>query len=125
LICELEIGNYVKWGGWIPNIELAYNNAHLLLHTALDEACPLVLIEAQLAGLPLVSTTLGGSQDIVGSHYGAISGKNPEEYCNRIVEIAGDYDSFLFRSVQDIGVAIERFSTEKMASFYTTSFDHF
>jgi glycosyltransferase involved in cell wall biosynthesis len=66
---SLEIEDYVRWQGWQSNIEEWFNESDILLHTAVDEACPLILIEALLAGLPIITSKAGGSGEVV-SGYG-------------------------------------------------------
>ncbi len=60
----LGLADCVQWEGWQPDIEKWYSESDIFLHTAVDEACPLVLIEALLAGLPVVTSDAGGSGEI-------------------------------------------------------------
>ena len=62
---SFDLGNYVHWQGWQSNIEEWFNESDMLLHTAVDEACPLVLIEALFAGLPVITSKAGGSGEVV------------------------------------------------------------
>ena len=116
---RLGIESSILWRGWIPNIEYAYDNSHIFIHTAADEACPLVLIEAQLSGIPLVSTSNGGSVDVLGEHYGLVKTNIANDLCLRILKIASSYQSYLTTSNLGIRAAQERFNPEKMASHYT------
>jgi glycosyltransferase involved in cell wall biosynthesis len=50
---------------WIKNIDYAYAGLDIVALTSLNEGTPVSLIEAQAAGKPIVSTRVGGIQDIV------------------------------------------------------------
>jgi len=56
---ELGIEKNVVFEGWKEDLENYYSAADLLLHTSLYEGYGMVLIEAALAGLPIVSTPVG------------------------------------------------------------------
>jgi glycosyltransferase involved in cell wall biosynthesis len=118
LIVKLELADFVQWGGWIPNIEIAFNKAHLLLHTAADEACPLVLIEAQLAGVPIVSTVNGGSADVIRGHFGAVAKDDENLILSRILEVISEYQSHSRKSIEISFAAKNRFNPEVMALPY-------
>ena len=60
----LGLADCVQWEGWQPDVEKWYSESDIFLHTAIDEACPLVLIEALLAGLPVITSDAGGSGEI-------------------------------------------------------------
>ena len=61
----LGVEDTVEWLGWQSNIEKWFTESDIFLHTAVDEACPLVLIEALLAGIPVISSTAGGSAEVI------------------------------------------------------------
>lgn len=65
---RLGLGNRVTWLGWVEHRELAvlYAMADALLMPSLFEACPLPLIEAMVAGCPIVTAERYGTKEIAG-----------------------------------------------------------
>jgi glycosyltransferase involved in cell wall biosynthesis len=61
LAAELELGDAVRFHGYLPHGELRpwVESADLLLVTSRHEAGPLVLLEAAVAGVPTVGTAVG------------------------------------------------------------------
>ena len=55
----------VIFTSWITDIENTYAGLDLIALTSLNEGTPISLIEAQAAGLPIVSTDVGGVKDTI------------------------------------------------------------
>ena len=55
----------VTFTSWIKNIEFALAGSDVICLTSDNEGTPVSLIEAQAAGKPVVSTNVGGVQDII------------------------------------------------------------
>ena len=62
---ELKISNFVDFAGFVVNVQEYLINADVFLLSSDYEALPLALLEAMAAGLPIVSTDVGGVRDIV------------------------------------------------------------
>jgi glycosyltransferase involved in cell wall biosynthesis len=64
-----------------------------MLSTSDNEGMPIALIEAQLAGLPVVATNVGSSAEVVAhGESGVITSKDPVEIAQRVRELAHDAD---------------------------------
>lgn len=63
---EKQLSHFVTFTSWIKNIDWAYAGLDIVCLTSLNEGTPVSLIEAQAAGRPIVSTNVGGIQDVVG-----------------------------------------------------------
>ncbi len=55
----------VTFTSWIKEIDIAYAGADIVALTSFNEGTPVSLIEAQAAGKPVVSTRVGGIENVV------------------------------------------------------------
>ncbi len=55
----------ITFTSWIKNVDIAYAGLDVVALTSLNEGTPVTLIEAQAAGKPIVSTNVGGIEDVV------------------------------------------------------------
>lgn len=62
---ELGIENRVEFAGFVENVQDHLVNADVFLLSSAYEALPLAVLEAMAAGLPVISTDVGGVRDIV------------------------------------------------------------
>lgn len=90
LISTLKLKNEVELKGWVPDISQFLNKSQLLVHTSRDEACPLVLMETLISGLPMIVNPKGGSKEIV-ERFGLLSASNEEELCHQILFVKENY----------------------------------
>jgi glycosyltransferase involved in cell wall biosynthesis len=84
----------VKFAGQVTNMEEEYQNASLYLMTSRAEVLPMVLLEAQAYGLPIVSFDCKtGPSDIVtnGQNGFLIPCFNTQIFGKRIVELCDNY----------------------------------
>jgi glycosyltransferase involved in cell wall biosynthesis len=79
--------------GWQKNIEMVLSAADIVLLTSDNEGTPLSLIQAGMAGLPVIATNVGSISDIVltGST-GYITSSNVQEIADALEKLAGDKD---------------------------------
>ena len=65
----LKIGNNkdadITFTSWIRDIDVAYAGLDIVCLTSMNEGTPVSLIEAQAAGKPIISTEVGGIEDVV------------------------------------------------------------
>ena len=62
---DLRIADRIDYAGHVANVEDYLANAHVFLLSSHYEAQPLSILEAMAAGLPVISTDVGGVKDIV------------------------------------------------------------
>ncbi len=116
---DLGLLDCVRWLGRQPDIYKYLNEADLFIHTALDEACPLVLIETLMFGIPIVSSNSGGSRDVLEGFYDGSDPHNIEEFCQKISDVLVNLEQSQAYALKIAGRAIERFSPIRMQMEYT------
>lgn len=116
---DLGLLDYVSWLGRQPDIYKYLNEADLFIHTALDEACPLVLIETLMFGIPLVSSNLGGSRDVLEGFYDGSNPHNIEEFCHKISDALVNLEQSKAYALNIADSAAEKFSPIRMQLEYT------
>jgi glycosyltransferase involved in cell wall biosynthesis len=117
---ELGLDNVVDWLGRQADIYPHLDNADLFIHTAIDEACPLVLIETMMFGIPIYSTNLGGSRDVLSAYYLGSDPCQIESFSAGLMESLRNLEN-LRQYAHDIRESvISDFSDEKMQHEYTS-----
>ncbi|MFI7706006.1 glycosyltransferase [Nonomuraea sp. NPDC049480] len=77
--------------GWRKDVETVYAAADVLLLTSDNEGMPLTLIEAQMAGIPVVSTRVGSVAEVVrNGRTGLLSSTDPAELADHTVQLLSD-----------------------------------
>jgi glycosyltransferase involved in cell wall biosynthesis len=115
---ELGLLNNVSWLGRQPDIYRYLDEADLFIHTAIDEACPLVLIETLMYGIPIVSSNLGGCRDVLESFYRGCNPHDINEFSREISTVLENLDESNDYARQISEQAIEKFSPLRMQLEY-------
>jgi glycosyltransferase involved in cell wall biosynthesis len=116
---NLGLGNSVEWCGRKSNIYEYLEMADLFVHTAKDEACPLVLLESMMFGIPIVSSNLGGCRDVLSGLYEGCDPEDPDKFAEMILESLKNLNSVVKNAAEISTVVTERFSSTKMQAAYT------
>ncbi len=93
---ELGLAERVRFRGYVPlgdGMREAYRASDFLLHTSWTEGMPQVLIEAFAAGLPVVSTDVGGIREAVGDAAFLVPAGDVEAAAAALERLAADRDS--------------------------------
>ena len=116
---NLGLGDSVEWCGRKNDIYEYLEVADLFVHTAKDEACPLVLLESMMFGIPIVSSNLGGCRDVISGLYEGCDPEDTEKFAEMILESLKNLNSVGKNAVEISRVVTERFSSTKMQAAYT------
>jgi glycosyltransferase involved in cell wall biosynthesis len=117
----LGLEDYVRWEGWQANTEKWLAESDILLHTAVDEACPLVLIEALLAGIPVVTSEAGGSSEVISGFTTGCRADDVEAYVDQILCIWENLTEFTLKAIDRIPLVEKRFGMMRMRDAYEIS----
>ncbi len=121
LVDELVLGQHVRFLGYVPREEMAaqYAAAHVFVLPSYNEGMSVAMLEAMAAGLPLVVTRTGGTDELV------IEGENGYTFRREDVETLTSHLRRLASDrllVRELGTASRRlaaeFTWEKSADSY-------
>jgi glycosyltransferase involved in cell wall biosynthesis len=115
---SLGIENQVVWLGWNSNVEKWLAESDIFLHTAIDEACPLALIEALLAGIPVVTSRAGGSAEVIDGFALGSEANDISEYISQIELISRNIHESRLKSINQIPLIEEKFGITRMRTAY-------
>lgn len=99
---------------WIKNIETALHGLDIVVLTSLNEGTPVSLIEAQAAGLPVVSTDVGGVRDVVIHQHSGYIASNKEQFISYTKTLVLDESLRKKIGKNGINVSLERFSVTSL-----------
>jgi glycosyltransferase involved in cell wall biosynthesis len=115
---HLNILENVEWAGWNASTFERFSESDILVHAALDEACPLVLIEGLILGIPIVSTQQGGSSDVLKNYYVPCNTADPIEFSNRISSLLLDWEKTVSYAASIRDAAKEEFNLYTLGRRY-------
>jgi glycosyltransferase involved in cell wall biosynthesis len=86
---KLNIYNQCQFLGIVENVEVFLWESDVYVHTALSEALGLTLLEAMVAGLPVVTLDGGGNRDLVenGKNGFILNQQEPKLFAEKILEV--------------------------------------
>lgn len=115
---ELEIYESVHFTSWIYAMETFYPAMDLICLTSFNEGTPVSLIEAQAAGIPVISTQVGGVENtlVSGSTGLLLSSFDPAELAEKIEHLAEDEPYRMQMSKNAHTFAVERFSYQRLVA---------
>ena len=116
---DLGLIDAVSWLGRKSDIYSYLRDADMFIHTALDEACPLVLMETMMYGMPVFSSNLGGSGDVLDGFYEGADPRDIHDFSNKLIDALNSLMDLRIHAMQIRSRAIERFSDERMQIEYT------
>lgn len=129
LIAELGLGDRIFLAGIRDNIGFYMHKADLLMHLARMEGLPNVLIEAQLAGTPVLATPAGGTDEVVANgltaHLLSTAEDLPQGELNAALKaLLADETALANMGAAAIAHAGQRFSVDTVLDRTLALFEH-
>lgn len=89
---ELHLEHVIKFAGRVGNVENYLRSTDLFVHNSQSEGLPLVILEAMAAGLPVISTRVGGIPELIshGQNGILIDPDSPQELSTTVVRLLKD-----------------------------------
>jgi glycosyltransferase involved in cell wall biosynthesis len=107
----------INFTSWIKKTEWVYAGSDVVALSSLNEGTPVSLIEAQACGKPIVSTKVGGVEDIVIDGKTAVLCSNTvDSFTNAMLEIIENYPQYLKNSQENINLVSEKFSYNRLVA---------
>jgi glycosyltransferase involved in cell wall biosynthesis len=84
LSIQMGLKDHLIFHGWETNIAMVYSDLDILALTSLNEGTPVSIIEAMAAGIPVITTAVGGIKDLLGAiEARRFDQKSAFRYCER------------------------------------------
>lgn len=115
----------VIFTSWIKDIDKALPGLEIVALTSLNEGTPVSLIEAQASGVPIVSTRVGGIEDVVLENKTALLSDNNdvEGFSKNLIDLIQNNDKRIQFSQDGPQVVMQKFSylrlVEDMKKLYS------
>jgi len=85
---SLELENNIEFYGYVTNPYPVIKSSDIFLSTSLSEGFPTVIVESLFFGVPVVTTPVGGAEELIKTGInGIISGFSAESFCESIIKI--------------------------------------
>jgi len=110
----------VTYVGWIKSLNEITCLADAYILTSDNEGTPISLIQAMIAGIPIISTDVGSVSDVVENGVSGILTKaNPEELFQAVKIISTNQEKYRFFSTNSRQIGLSKFSLEKFVEKYS------
>lgn len=102
-IAKLGLNEFIEFHLDIPNhLGFIKNNAQIALScSTLKDPLPTILIESLSLGIPILSTNLGGSTEILRAFPNFLSSSNIDEFSEKLNYIINNLDSYSSKQITD------------------------
>ncbi|CAN2225738.1 RfaG Glycosyltransferase [Candidatus Nanopelagicaceae bacterium] len=117
-VSQLGLEENISFLGWRENVSEFFADADLFVHSALDEACPLVLLEALAAEIPIVSTGNGGCKDVLDGFYESVDTSSRQVFAAAVINGIEQNEELNRRAKEIKRPAMEKFNVAKMSRDY-------
>lgn len=88
-----DLGDSVRFLGWQSDLSAVYPVADVVVLTSDNEGMPVTLIEAQMLGIPCVTTDVGSTGEVVlDQRTGFVTDKEPNVIADAVVKVLTDRD---------------------------------
>jgi glycosyltransferase involved in cell wall biosynthesis len=107
----------VIFTSWITNVDWALHGLDLVALTSLNEGTPVSIIEAQAAGKYVVSTNVGGIEDVLHPDCGLLSVVSDKDaYCANLLLACNTFAISSNRAVKGIDWALQKFGYSRLVA---------
>lgn len=107
----------IVFTSWIKNVDWAIHGLDLVTLTSLNEGTPVSIIEAQAAGKFVVSTNVGGIEDVLNPNGGLLSDVNDKKhYFENLLSFCLDSDKFTKQAKEGVELTLKNFGYTRLVN---------
>ncbi len=115
----------VIFTSWITNVEFALHGLDIVTLTSLNEGTPVSIIEAQAAGKYVVSTNVGGIEDVLHPNCGLLSSIDDKQaFYYNLLNSCLNFKTIQNHSEQGKKWALEKFSYQRLVNDMRQLYNH-
>lgn len=119
----IGISEFVEFPGMVSNAENYYARSDVYVQSSYREAMPLSVLEAMAAGLPIISTDVGGLKDVVRDNGVLVESGNEENYYQAMKKLYSESEDILDRYARTSKELVNEYSSDLMAEKYSMIFE--
>lgn len=109
--------SYIQFIGWVKEVDYALAGLDLVCLTSNNEGTPVSLIEAQAAGKYIISTNVGGVQDILEESAGKLVEPGDENmFTTHLTEVANNFNFYQSKALEGKNQVIKKFSYHRLCN---------
>lgn len=115
---EFGLINHLIFTSWNKEIDKVYPGLDIVCLTSFNEGTPVSLVEAQAANLPIVSTKVGGVEDVVIENYTALLSEiaDKNKFCENILRMVKSAELRKSMSIQGREYVKKKFHYSRLIS---------
>lgn len=118
LVDELNITDAVEFPGEVSDVERFYAVSDVYIQSSHREAMPMSVLEAMAAGLPIISTDVGGLRDVVQGNGILVQDNDEEALCEAMQKFIEFTESEITAMRRKTKALVSRYSSDTMAARY-------
>jgi glycosyltransferase involved in cell wall biosynthesis len=112
-----DLGDAMRFTGWRADVESVYAAADLVILTSDNEGTPVSLIEAALAGRPVVATRVGSVADVVADGVtGLLCRPDADDLARQTVRLLADPNERERMGERAYALAADRFGPDRLVA---------
>lgn len=105
---------HLVFASWIKDVDRVYAGSEIACLTSKNEGTPVSLIEAQATGVPVVSTNVGGIENVVLRNKSAVLSDKDEDFPQLLLDVVEDEQKRLSMAKAGIDFVMQNFSYQRL-----------
>jgi len=109
--------SYIQFVGWVKEVDFALAGLDLVCLTSNNEGTPVSLIEAQAAGKYIISTNVGGVQDILEENGGKLVEPGDEaNFGVHLLDVVNNFNEYQTKALSGQKLVMKKFSYQRLCN---------
>lgn len=117
-----DLNDYVSFLGFRKDTDALYNAADVFVLSSRSEGLPMVILEAMMAGLPVIATKVGGIPAMMGENGILVKSRDPEELSSAMNRCLFERDVVEKFAKKGNSLVSTRYGLDKMVDTYLKTY---